>query len=142
MGMPSKNNGILMKRKSGNTPDNRQLTTDNSFPRTNRLRKTYQYNLVRVNGRSKYGSLFRLSSLAPSHGSSACGIIVSRRVGGAVVRNKVKRRLRELYRQSQATLLPGLWIVLIASSSAATASLDELRTEWLRLGKALSIFQH
>lgn len=115
------------------------LTTDNSFPRTSRLRQTYQYELVRAHGKSKRGPLF-LFSLLSSQEKSTCGIIVSRRVGGAVVRNKVKRRLRELYRQNKATLIRNLWIVLIASPSAATASLEELRAEWLRLGAALSIF--
>lgn len=96
---------------------------------------------MRAQGRSKRGSLFRLSSLSSSQKITKCGIVVSRRVGGAVVRNKIKRRFRELYRHEQATLIPGIWIVIIASSAAATASMAELRVEWFRLGKVLSIFQ-
>jgi ribonuclease P protein component len=67
-------------------------------------------------------------------------VVVSRRVGGAVVRNLIKRRLREIYRQELAALRPGLWIVITAKPAAATASSAELRREWLRLGGRLSIF--
>jgi len=67
-------------------------------------------------------------------------VVVSKRVGPAVVRNKVKRRLREIYRHALPSLKPGLWLVVTAKPSAATASLFTLRSEWLRLGKRLSIF--
>ena len=68
--------------------------------------------------------------------------VVSRRVGHAVIRNRVKRRLREIYREQLPGLLPGLWLVVTAKPAAANASLAELRAEWLRLGKRLSIFAH
>ena len=112
------------------------------LPRVARLRLGYQYDAVRKNGMSVYGSLFRLSVLAQEteKEQTQCGIIVSRRVGNAVVRNVVKRRLRELYRKERQRLAPSLWLVMIATSKAATASLVELQAEWLRLGQKLSVF--
>ena len=74
-------------------------------------------------------------------GTSTQGaVVVSRRVGGAMIRNKVKRRLREIYRHELPGLKSGLWLVITAKPSAATASSEELRREWLRLGGRLSIF--
>lgn len=67
-------------------------------------------------------------------------VVVSRRVGSAVIRNRVKRRLRDIFRHQLPFLRKGLWLVITAKPPAATASTGELRAEWLRLGKRLSIF--
>jgi len=67
-------------------------------------------------------------------------VVVSRRVGSAVVRNRVKRRLREIYRFRRSLLKPGLLLVVTAKPTAASASTQALIAEWLRLGERLSIF--
>jgi ribonuclease P protein component len=56
---------------------------------------------------------------------SRVGYAVSRRVGGAVVRNRVKRRLRAIV--SDLPLRPGYDIVAVPQPLSASASFDELR---------------
>lgn len=67
------------------------------------------------------------------------GFVTSGRLGGAVVRNRVRRRLREIVRSHQDQLRQGFWFVIIARHEAATASYRELEDEWLRLARRASI---
>jgi ribonuclease P protein component len=61
------------------------------------------------------------------------GFVTSKRVGGAVVRNRIRRRLREIVRHHPEVLAPGFWLVVIARPAAARASYSALEHEWLRL---------
>jgi ribonuclease P protein component len=70
----------------------------------------------------------------PGNGMRA-GFITSRKVGGAVLRNRIRRRLREIVRRHQHQIIDGAWIVTIASPRAARATSGALEDEWLRLAK-------
>ncbi|MGI8333386.1 ribonuclease P protein component [Actinomadura scrupuli] len=67
-------------------------------------------------------------------GDPLVGFIVARTVGNAVVRNKVRRRLRHLLREHVDRLPPGSLLVVRANPKAATAHHDELAAD---LGSAL-----
>jgi ribonuclease P protein component len=58
------------------------------------------------------------------------GVSVSKRLGNAVSRNRVRRRIRELVRARLRELQPGWDVVIVARSPAATAP-------FLSLGEAL-----
>jgi ribonuclease P protein component len=66
-------------------------------------------------------------------GLTRIGFSVSRRVGGAVVRNRVKRRLRELMRRKLARIAPGYDLVITARPGAADARMETLEQEVARL---------
>jgi ribonuclease P protein component len=81
-----------------------------------------------------------LAALAVQNsGAARVGFITSRRLGGAVVRNRIRRCLREILRVHQHDLRPDFWIVLIARHYAADAGYRALEDEWLRLAKRASI---
>jgi ribonuclease P protein component len=69
------------------------------------------------------------------------GIVTSRRVGGAVVRNFVRRRLREIVRAARPRLISGLWLVVIAKAPSAAASFPALSEEWMQLARRGSILR-
>lgn len=58
------------------------------------------------------------------------GLTVSGKVGGSVVRNRVKRRLREIFRRRHASLPPGWDLVLIARPGSADAPSAAFATEF------------
>lgn len=66
------------------------------------------------------------------------GITATRKVGKAVVRQRLKRRVREVYRRwSRRSQLPPLDLVIHLKPAAAQASFPELRREILRLMSAV-----
>lgn len=110
------------------------------FPREARLRLSREFAFVRKEGRVAQGKLLRLSAArVGQEAETRFGIITSRRVGGAVTRNKVRRRLRELCRLHRPLAKPGLMVVVVAKSAAAGVAFAELREEWLLLSRRLSI---
>lgn len=62
---------------------------------------------------------------------SRLGITVSTKLGKAVHRNKVRRRIREIYRLHQAELLPGWDIVVVARVKAAHSSYAAIERSFL-----------
>lgn len=72
-------------------------------------------------------------------GPARVGFVVSKAVGTAVVRNRVKRRLRHLAREHVVSLPSSAVLVVRALPAAATASYPELRADLERcLDRALS----
>jgi ribonuclease P protein component len=111
-----------------------------SFPKQRHLTRASEYERVKREGLVRRGKLLTLSATAVENsGLCRVGFITSRRLGNAVVRNRVRRRLREIVRQHQHDLRQDFWIVIIAKRDAANASYRALEDEWLRLARRASI---
>ncbi len=111
-----------------------------SFPKHRRLTEGWQFEQVRKEGRVQRGALLMLAALrGPEVNSLRAGFVTSRRIGPAAVRNRVRRRLREIVRKHQHEIIEPVWVVTVARSGVASARYDELEDEWLRLAKRASI---
>ncbi len=109
--------------------------------KSERLRKRSDYLLVQTQGKRIY--LRDLVVLIYYHeGFKRFGITVSRQVGGAVVRNRVKRRLREIWRRFCYLLPSDNDIILVAKRSAASADYISLKNQFIELGKKISANKH
>ena len=111
-----------------------------SFPKARRLTHRTEYEHVKRNGITHRGKLLILNAVTlEDTGLWRAGFVTSGRVGGAVIRNRVRRRLREVVRRHQHELRQGIWFVIIARREAATATYGALKDEWLRLARRASI---
>jgi ribonuclease P protein component len=67
------------------------------------------------------------------------GITVGKKLGHAVVRNRVRRRLREVYRLNEDKFQPGWDIVVVARTKAINASFQTLTNNYLSLARKAGI---
>ena len=74
-------------------------------------------------------------------GINRVGVTVSKKLGKAVVRNRVRRRLREVYRLHESRFLPGWDIVVVARHRAIDADFSELTKAYLALAKKSGILR-
>jgi ribonuclease P protein component len=102
-----------------------------STPRRGRLTKAAEFDAVTQLGRSVGGRYLTLRYRAAEGGTQArIGYAVPRKVGGAVDRNLVKRRLREAIAHHEDLLLPATDYVLIARPGLAAAT-ETQGFEWM-----------
>ena len=69
------------------------------------------------------------------------GITVSKKLGKAHVRNRTRRRIREVYRLNEERFLPGWDIVVVARSKAVDAEFSRLTKSYLTLAKKAGILR-
>ena len=69
------------------------------------------------------------------------GITVSKKLGHAVVRNRIRRRLREVYRLNEDKFLPGYDIVVVARSRCISANFEKLTQAYLSLAQKAGVLK-
>lgn len=111
------------------------------FQPVDRLRRSVEFQQVMRRGRRVAGPAFVVVCAEQRGRSDAArhtrlGITVSRKVGNAVVRNRVKRRIREWFRTSRAPLGSGVDLVVIGRAAAAGLAYEGLTSELERLSSA------
>ena len=74
-------------------------------------------------------------------GQNRVGITVSKKLGHAVVRNRTRRRLREIYRLNEVQFQPGWDIVVVARSKAVDAEFSQLTKSYLTLAKKAGLLR-
>ena len=106
---------------------------DFSLPRAKILRHRNDFDAVRQQGKRVASRHLALNFLCLAGAEQRAGFIVPKACGNAVQRNKIKRRLREIYRQNQQELTADLQSVWIARRGAADTAFADLKNEMLAL---------
>ena len=103
------------------------------FPKSARLLKRAEFRRVYDEGQRRNGSTFAVFYRPNGLAETRLGVTVPTRVGGAVLRNRVKRRLRELFRLNRERFPQGWDIVLNPREAAGRVPFRSLEKEMLRL---------
>lgn len=88
------------------------------FPKSARLRKRPEFVSLSRTGKKVHSPHFIVISKSNERGESRLGITVSSKVGNALVRNRIKRVVREFFRRRRHNWLPASDIVVIARKGA------------------------
>ncbi len=102
------------------------------FSRVERLRKRREFLGVYERGdkiHSAYFVLYMLENGLPQH---RLGITVSRKIGRAVTRNRIKRHLREIFRTNKQAIFPHCDLVVNAKRAAARAHHQQIQEDILK----------
>ena len=105
-----------------------------TLKRQDRMRRRADFLRCYREGRRKHGSLAVLYVSPNECGRARIGLTVSRKVGGAVKRQKVKRRIREVFRRwSERQNLPPFDLMVHVKPAAAKASFPATEADLHRL---------
>lgn len=117
-----------------------------SFGRERRIRRRADFVRVQSNGERATSRHFVLLVCArepapgvgePRRAPSRLGVVATRKVGDATMRNRIKRLCRECFRLWPGFVPDGIDLVVIAREGADELTLDRVRDEWSRARPAL-----
>ena len=108
------------------------------FPPDRRIRRRGEFNTVFERGTRIHGRFYTFLLLSNTLPAPRLGIVASRKIGGAVQRNRAKRLIREMFRAQAATAgtIAAFDLVVIPRRELVaadfTAALQDFRTTWRR----------
>lgn len=106
-----------------------------------RLRKNEEFRHIYQNGRSVANRelvLYYIKSEDTAH--FRLGISVSKKIGRAVIRNEIKRRVREVVRLQQSLITPGYDLVIIVRKGALQTTHEQLMNSFVHLLKRARLY--
>lgn len=105
------------------------------------LKKNHEFRRLYQRGTSAAGGCLVVYCRRNRLGRNRLGLTASVKLGGAVMRNRARRRMREVYRLNGSRLRKGWDIVLVARGRTADASWGELNETFLRLCGKLKLLE-
>ena len=106
---------------------------------TNSLTKNYEFRRVYKKGKSAASKCVVVYCIRNNISENRLGITVSTKLGGAVQRNRIRRRLKEVYRLNEQSMRKGYDIVFVARLRSRYAGWDELESSVLNLSVKLGL---
>jgi ribonuclease P protein component len=106
------------------------------FPPSQRVKKRLEFEAAQGSGRKAILPHFVLLLYARSRsGEARLGVVASRRIGSAVIRNRAKRLVREAFRATRQLWMPGIDVVVIVRRPLEGMKLEDVRSEWMSRGE-------
>ena len=105
------------------------------------LKENSAFRRLYARGRSAVGGCLVLYCRKNGTNENRIGLTVSKKLGCAVVRNRTRRRLREIYRLHEAQFLPGYDLVVVARSAAVRTPYQKLEGCFLQLAGKLGLLE-
>ena len=105
------------------------------------VKENYEFRRIYRKGKSLVSPQMVLYWQKNRQGQSRLGITVSTKLGHAVVRNRCRRRLREVYRLHTPELKQGYDIILVARTRTAYAPWPELQKQFVKLCRKLELLE-
>ena len=108
---------------------------------TDTMKKNYEFRRLYAKGTNAVAPYLVLYARKSGRSTNRLGITVSTKVGKAVVRNRVRRRIREIYRLHESELHRGVQLVIVARSRAALADYRQLEHSFICACEKLSLLR-
>ena len=105
------------------------------------IKNNYEFRRLYAKGRSAVSPTLVLYVRRTKRSRNRVGFTVTVKIGKAVVRNRVRRRLREIYRLHEAELLPGTDMVVVARGRSTEASYRKLEEDYLSCCRRLELLR-
>ena len=105
------------------------------------LKENYMFRRLYNRGTSAANAYLVLYVRRNGSEKNRVGITVSGKLGHAVERNLIRRRLREIYRINESRFAPGWDLVVVARTRAMTAEFSKLQRAYLSLAGKLNILK-
>jgi ribonuclease P protein component len=115
------------------TSDEPFVPGQQQFPRNERLTRKLDFVYAYEHGAKWVGGSFILFVVRRAGQGRKLGFAVSRKVGGSVVRNRVKRYIREIYRTHRTQLPEDVHLVIVARSCSAELKYNSTEEAIVRL---------
>ena len=105
------------------------------------VKENYEFRRIYRKGKSAVSPQLVLYCQRNRRGHSRLGVSVSTKLGCAVVRNRVRRRIREIYRLNKPNMLPGYDLIVVARVRAVETDYQKLDRTYLRLLEQLDLLR-
>ena len=96
------------------------------FARENRLKKRKQFNYIHQNGNATSNDLMTLKSVYTKSTCYKVGFSVSKKIGNAVTRNKVKRQMKEAFRRLDFEIPNTYYFIITARKPIVNATFNDI----------------
>lgn len=88
------------------------------------LKKNYEFKIVLAKGKSYYGKVLKVYIKSNGKDRNRIGIAIQKKIGKAIVRNKIKRWIREAYRKIEPQLEQGYDIIFLCKNKESVERMD------------------